>query len=173
MNRRLPIDSEQTHFPVSESGGLPAAENRPELPLDERLERAADRFEDQVAQWEQQSFDADLNEQIKEIERYEGFIQDVVENPERSVIGPLAFAEKKMRTTGPGDRRRMRQRLRQSPVPPERRQRRYGKAQGQGNNRVLDHHGAARWFERPGNHERLTTIKQALSDEAVVRARAA
>lgn len=153
--------------------GRPETEDRSELPLEERLERAADRFEERIADWEQQRLDENLDERLKEVLRYEGFIQDIVQDRARARVGPVAYAESKLKTTGPHDRRRKIQALHGSPVPKERRPRIYGKAQGQGNNRVLDHHGAARWFERPGNHERLTGVKKSLSDQVVLRAKAA
>jgi hypothetical protein len=139
----------------------------PELPMAERLERSADRFELRVQSWGVVDGQTDVDGRVTELERWSGFMDSVLEHPERMRAGAAAFAESKAETAKRGERRKEIGRLHGTGLSTEKRHQRYDDAEAKAEARVIDHHGAALWQERPGNHERFTKLYDALTRQKI------
>lgn len=162
MSTRRPSENaDQLRIPHAEVG-RPETEDRPELPLDERLDRSAERFEDVVAGWEQLAMGRDHETCLDDMDEWLGHIRHIRHHIDRKRLGPVEFAEKQMDAAEKEERTKARHDARYNPrvmhLPPERRRQRADKNAAIHRNQVLADHGAARWYERPGNAERVHAL---------------
>ncbi|MDP4000284.1 MAG: hypothetical protein Q8Q11_02535 [bacterium] len=158
MSEPRPSEDGQTGFPEAEVGQGRESEDRPELPLEERLGRAADRFEARVQDWGQLGFETDLETRLDEMDKWEQEMQWIVDSHERARLGAVAFAERQMESEAEKKRGQAAARLKGKEVSDERREKEYEKAKAIGRNVALAHSGAALWWERSGNPERFHNL---------------
>ena len=146
-------------------------EDDPELPPEERLERAIARWELRFREWEDISPETDLADRIIQVEQWIGRVRHTEAMPGRSA-DHRAFALDRLEIAPKEARVRKINELRGKGLSDEKRHRAYEEAADNAALKVLDNHGAALWLERLGNDRRLHRLLERLS-ESTVTARAA